>query len=86
MMNTIGDLNNYLFEQLERLTDDSLSPEEMEKEIKKANAVTQVSALIIQNGELALRGIKFREEYGLGVGKHDGIPKALLFEQHDNIS
>lgn len=32
MKNTIADLNNYLFEQLERLNDDSLTDEQLERE------------------------------------------------------
>ena len=32
MKNTIADLNNYLFEQLERLNDDSLTAEQLERE------------------------------------------------------
>ena len=35
MKNTLTDLNNYLFETLERLTDDSLTAEEMEAELTK---------------------------------------------------
>ena len=39
MKNTLSDLNNYLFESIERLNDDSLSDEELEKEIKRSEAV-----------------------------------------------
>ena len=64
MKNTLSDLNNYLFEQLERLTDDSLSDEELEKEIKRSKAVTNVSRAVIENGALALRAAMYSTEYG----------------------
>ncbi len=64
MKNTLSDLNNYLFEQLERLTDDSLSDEELEKEIKRSKAVTDVAGVIIDNGALALRAARYSTEYG----------------------
>lgn len=35
MQNKLIDLNNYLFEQLERLNDDNLTMEELDREIKK---------------------------------------------------
>ena len=47
MKNTLSDLNNYLFEQLERLNDDSLSEDELEREMKKTDAVVKVSEKII---------------------------------------
>ena len=54
MKNTLTDLNNYLFETLERLTDDGLSEDNMKKEITRSQAVNAVASTIIQNGELAL--------------------------------
>lgn len=63
MRNTLGDLNNYLFETLERLTDDTLEPEQMEKEITRSKAVTAVAETIIHNGELALRTMQHLNEY-----------------------
>lgn len=63
MKNTLTDLNNHLFESLERLNDDSLSNEELEKEINRSKAVTQIANTIISNGHLALRVIKEQNEY-----------------------
>lgn len=64
MKNTLTDLNNYLFESLERLLDDGLSEEELQKEITRSEAVTAVAETIIHNGELALRAQKHLAEYG----------------------
>ena len=55
MKNTLTDLNNYLFEQLERLNDDDLQDGDLEKELKKADAVVKISEKIIANGELAYK-------------------------------
>ena len=52
--NTLGDLNGYLFEQLERLNADELSLEELEIEMKRGKAVTEVAKQIIENGKLVL--------------------------------
>ena len=51
MKNTLTDLNNYLFEAIERLNDDSLDPDELDKEIKRSEAVTNVANTIIANEE-----------------------------------
>lgn len=68
MKNTLSDLNNYLFEALERINDDSLSEEQLQKEIVRSEAVTSVAEAIIRNGELALKAVKHAEEYGIGIG------------------
>lgn len=65
MKNTLADLNNYLFESIERLNDDSLSEEELEKEIKRSDAVQKVAKTIIDNGALALRAKQHCDEYGI---------------------
>jgi len=75
MKNKLMDLNNYLFEVLERLTDDSLSEEEMQKEISRSRAVTSVAETIIHNGELALKGQRYVAEF-YGADSDEG-KKAL---------
>ena len=66
MKNTLTDLNNYLFESIERLNDDSLSDEELDKEIKRSEAVQKIAKTIIDNGSLALQAKKHMDEYGQG--------------------
>lgn len=65
MRNTLVDLNNYLFETLERITDDSISDEEMQKEITRSQNVANVAEVIIHNGELTLKTVEALNEYGL---------------------
>lgn len=66
MKNTLTDLNNYLFEAIERLNDDSLDELQLDKEIKRSEAVQKVAKTIIENGTLALQAKKHLDEYGEG--------------------
>ena len=69
MKNTLADLNNHLFEQLERLNDEELTDETLEKEVKRADGRTRIATQIIQNGELAFKTMVHMDEYGYGVDK-----------------
>ena len=62
MQNTLGDLNNHLFAQLERLGDEDLNGEELQKEINRAKAINDVASRIISNGNLVLQAEKFKAE------------------------
>lgn len=64
MKNTLTDLNNHLFEQLERLNDDELDDAQLEKELKRAEGMTKVATQIIQNAELAYKTMVHIAEYG----------------------
>lgn len=54
MKNSLSDLNNHLFAQMERLSDESLKGDELEKELRRSNAVTGVAREIISNARLVL--------------------------------
>lgn len=69
MKNTLLDLNNILFEQLERLNDDSLSDEQMEMQLKRTDSIVKVSEKIIDNGELAFKAIQHKDKYYGSGGK-----------------
>lgn len=66
MKNTLTDLNNYLFETLERLQDDSLDSDGLDRELKRCDATVKVAGAIIHNGELALKTMQHMDEYGKG--------------------
>ncbi len=74
MKNTLGDLNNHLFAQLERLGDEDLKGDNLTEEIGRAKAVTQVATQIILNGRLVLDAIKTKEEY---LGRDKKMPPML---------
>lgn len=75
MKNTLTDLNNHLFAQLERLSDEELKEEALEEEIKRAEAVSEISSEIIKNGELQYKVIKHMDEYGYDRKKQ--VPEML---------
>lgn len=62
MKNTLGDLNNHLFAQLERLGDEDLEGEKLQEEIERAKSITAISSQIISNGNLVLQAEKFKSE------------------------
>ena len=65
MKNKLSDLNNYLFEQIENLSDNDFSDEHADLIIKKAEAVNTIAETIIKNGELQLKAMKIASEYGV---------------------
>jgi hypothetical protein len=70
MKNKLIDLNNHLFEQLERLNDEDLTPEQIAHEVTRTDAMVKVSEQIISNATIALRGAELLAEYG-GEGKFE---------------
>ena len=65
MKNTLGDLNNHLFAQLERLGEEDLKDEDLQKEISRAKAITGLASQIIANGTLVLKGRQLQLEHGI---------------------
>lgn len=59
MKNKLIDLNNHLFEQMERLNDDDLTDEQLKKEVSRARAMEGLATNIIDNAKLALESQKF---------------------------
>lgn len=62
MSNTLVDLNNYLFEQLERLNDENLNTDELKNEIDRSKALTQLGSVIINNANTILSAKKLQAD------------------------
>ncbi len=74
MRNTLGDLNNHLFMQLERLSDEELSGEGLKEEVLRSRAITSVAKEIIANADIVLQAKKFSNEY---MTEEDDMPRML---------
>lgn len=73
MKNTLMDLNNHLFAQIERLGDENLTGDELKQEIERTKAVTSVASQIVSNGRLALDA-----QMAIGSTLREGqLPKML---------
>ena len=86
MNNTLAALNNALFEEIERMQNDDLSPEELQQEIERAQAVSKVGEIIVKNAELAYKTMVHLNEYGYSRKKSENtylapIPEMLEVKQ-----
>ena len=64
MKNRLTDLNNHLFSQLERLSEEDLSVEKIEHEVKRADAIVAVSEQIIRNADTVLKAAVLVANHG----------------------
>lgn len=76
MKNKLVDLNDHLFAELERLGDEDLTQEELEKEIARADAITKVGSVLVNNAKTALEATKMQMEWGRRESVK--IPEMLL--------
>ncbi len=74
MKNTLGDLNNHLFAQLERLSDEDLKGEALQEEITRTKAINTVAIQIIANGSLVLEAQRLADDK---MNAETKLPKML---------
>jgi hypothetical protein len=64
--NTLGDLNNHLFAELERLGEDDLKDEALREELGRAKGIANIATQIIANANLCLETRKFIDDFSGG--------------------
>jgi hypothetical protein len=55
MKNKLIDLNNHMFAQLERLSEEGITSDVLAKEIDRSKAITSLAGQIINNADLSLK-------------------------------
>ncbi len=64
MKNKLTDLNDHLFAQLERLSDEDLSEDQIEQECKRADAIVAVSDQILSGANTQLKAATLLANHG----------------------
>lgn len=75
MKNSLIDLNNHLFAEMERLGDEDLTGDELKAELERANMISGVARAIIDNANTVLRAARFQEER---LNLNNRAPELLL--------
>lgn len=64
MTSTLNDLNNHLFAQLDRLSEDCKTPEDIEAECQRAKAVVRIAEQIIHSSQVQLQAVTVLAQHG----------------------
>lgn len=67
---TLSDLNSHLFAQLNRLAVDTLTTEQIEQEVARAEAIVSLADQVATNAKLQLSAAKLYAEHGQSVLPH----------------
>lgn len=62
---TLQDLNNHLFEMIERLKDDELTGDKLKEELERAKSIDSLSGRILDNYSLKVKTAEMYINYGL---------------------
>jgi len=73
MKNKLGDLNDHLFLQLERLNDENLKGDDLKAEIERSKALTNCAREVINNANVVLKAAIAKQE-------HPGLMASTLLE------
>lgn len=67
----MSDLTDYLFEAIERVDDDGLTPEQLDTELKRAKTVIEASRAIVEIQNTRLDAARLMNDMGVEMTKDE---------------
>lgn len=64
MNNKLSSLDDHLFGALDRLADQTMTPEQIESEVKRADAIVAVADQLIENSKIKLGAARLFADHG----------------------
>ena len=64
MKNRLNDLNDHLFAQIERLSEEGLDPERIESECRRAAAIVALGDQVVRNADVRLKAAHLYATHG----------------------
>ena len=80
MKNTINDLNNILFEQIERVNSDDLTDLELKEQLAKSKTINELARTLVASASISLNYLKHCSEQG--IEENENVPTLL---KHDKV-
>jgi hypothetical protein len=62
--NRLSDLNDHLFAQIERLSDENMTPEQIDAEAKRGAAIVGAADMILRQASLQVQAAKVMSDHG----------------------
>jgi hypothetical protein len=72
--NTLLDLNDHLFMQIERLNDDDLTGSQLAEEVERARAMTGLASQIVGTAGLMLKAVQINSD----METEGSVPRILI--------
>jgi hypothetical protein len=83
--NRLSDLNDHLFAQIERLSDEDLKPDDIERESERAEAMVAVADQILRTAAIQMQAAKLVSDFDgsdprsyLSMTETPGLPRNVL--------
>lgn len=78
MKNKISDLRDHMFAQLERLADETLTPEQIKDEIERSKAISEIGKVIVESAKTEVLHLKL-------TNRLSEEPPKFLESRGDNV-
>jgi hypothetical protein len=85
-MSRIVELQDHLFEQMERLSKVDLKGEKLTEEIKRSNAIVSLASTVISNGNLLINAAKALDKAGNNIDLSPILGDALPLVKKENAN